>query len=386
MGYGFTPNSFTCSSIIESVEWDKVKSQEVIPDSRDVTAEIQTSSRDVSPDMVASSVDISAQYRQAMSLQIGILKIVDNTPGAGWFTSLALDSSDHPHISYQVESNENPEILKYAYWDGSIWNIDSIDSDYAGRYSSISLANNGYPHIAYGSSEDLKYCFWDGSEWQIQIIDNKAGFHPISLRLGENGNPHISYCTVDAGYSPDDLKYAYWDGSNWQIEVVDSIGAVGYGASLDLDSSGNPHISYVDISNYIIKYAFYNGDSWIIQNLDSSSDYGVRTVIHLDTSEIVHVIYMDSAFSMKYARFAGSIWQIESIVDDEIGWHPSFSLDMNQSPKICWKSNEIRYFNMHESTWQSENVTIGSHCSLGLDSIDRPHIGSWFPDDRLARR
>jgi len=36
-------------------------------------------------------------------------------------------------------------------------------------------------------------------------------------------------------------------GADWQIEVVDDVNGVGYFTSIALDSSGYPHISYLDL-------------------------------------------------------------------------------------------------------------------------------------------
>jgi hypothetical protein len=41
----------------------------------------------------------------------------------------------------------------------------------------------------------------------------------------------------------------------WRTETVDSAGDVGYFISIDLDSSGYPHISYMDLADWDLMHA-----------------------------------------------------------------------------------------------------------------------------------
>jgi hypothetical protein len=68
-----------------------------------------------------------------------------------------LDSSGNPHISYYDASNGD---LKYAYWDGSQWQIEVVESDgQVGEWTSLALDSAGNPHISYydRSKGHLKY-------------------------------------------------------------------------------------------------------------------------------------------------------------------------------------------------------------------------------------
>ena len=81
------------------------------------------------------------------------VQTVDDSYRVGKHTSIALDSSGYPHISYSKYSDNRA--LKYARWDGSAWQIEtvdgsSIDND-AGCNNAIALDSNDRPHIAYGA-------------------------------------------------------------------------------------------------------------------------------------------------------------------------------------------------------------------------------------------
>ncbi len=180
--------------------------------------------------------------------------------------SIAIDGSDHPHISYvkykggETQFLPPTPVLCYAHRTGSSWDTQTVDS---GGDNSIALDSSGRPHISYcGPGPDniysnvLKYARWTGSSWDIQTVDDADGFAGVglhnSLALDSNNHPHISYYFE----TPQDLKYAHWNGTSWQTETVDgSTGSVGWYTSIVLDSADNPHISYYDFVKKDLKYA-----------------------------------------------------------------------------------------------------------------------------------
>ena len=76
-----------------------------------------------------------------------------------------------------------------------------------GNYCSLALDNDNKPHISYYdyTNGDLKYTRWDGSTWQIETVDSTGDVGSYtSLALDKDNNPHISYYDSPNGY----LKYA----------------------------------------------------------------------------------------------------------------------------------------------------------------------------------
>jgi hypothetical protein len=133
-------------------------------------------------------------------------------------------------------------------------------SENRGLYCSIALDSKDYPYICYCEKYNyiflkLKYAYWNGSNWDIQVVDKTIDREGGGLYIVVDSNdlPHISYYD-DINR---DLKYAYINGDNWQIETIDNEGYVGEFTSIALDSKGNPYISYFDTTKGYLKMAWY---------------------------------------------------------------------------------------------------------------------------------
>lgn len=152
---------------------------------------------------------IKYAYKCEGNWQIETIQKIPGWPSYGWLssTSLFLDHQNNPHISYQGGGQYYR--LMYATKTEEGWLTESVDWDYwdywSGYHSSLSLDNEGNPHISYvnggpgGIKGFTRYAVKRGGYWWKEVIDNLAYGTTSSLCLDSLGNPHISYSTSSGG-------------------------------------------------------------------------------------------------------------------------------------------------------------------------------------------
>lgn len=129
--------------------------------------------------------------------------------------SLVLDDTGNPHIAYVFKVDSGTSRLRYTHKVGNNWEDQAVDFEsgvHTGLGASIALDENRRPHISYRNHlRVLKYAYFTGSNWTIQTIQNNVCFAGCDnpLALDANGNPHISFYEYNVfPYVPPKLKYA----------------------------------------------------------------------------------------------------------------------------------------------------------------------------------
>jgi PGF-pre-PGF domain-containing protein len=149
------------------------------------------------------------------------------------YSSIALDSHDRPHISY------------FNYWD-EVCNYQATWGTYAATDQFSWFLRPpiwGNCHYMLGG---LKYAYWNGSAWNAENVDTSsiAVGEYTSLKIDPNDHPQIAYMDVHNGL----IRYATRDqpGTRWSRFIPFKAGKKGFNSggftSLDLDARGNPRI------------------------------------------------------------------------------------------------------------------------------------------------
>ena len=190
------------------------------------------------------------------------LEVVDDGGDVGEQTDLILDSGGFPHIAYRDTSNH---LVKFAFKDHNGWNIETVESEGDDGSYGVAIAFNQAlnPCLSYGCSTypdngKLKYAWRNGTNWQIETVPDTKGFiESVSLQIDTNDFPNIAI-ESDLGL----LQYAIKDQNGWQIEIVDSRDGAGRSPSLVLDPGNVPHISYGANGVFELRYAYRLSGGW----------------------------------------------------------------------------------------------------------------------------
>jgi hypothetical protein len=301
----------------------------------------------------------------------------------GQHVSLALDpADDRPYISFYDANYEGLRMAKYVGSGGNCgsnndWECELVDQvGNVGQYSSIAIAADGLPIIAYydatngGNGGALKLAVRTVFDWDIKTIHDplfgSAGQY-ASLAVSSNVRTGIAYYYSNF-VGNDSLWYAEYVGgssgtctnTSYDCEQINYGDQVGKYTSLALDSADRPHIAYYDNQNDALKYATYDGGwfyRWIRSGV-SGHPAGKFTSIAVDVNngDRPHIAHYDSVNgTLEYAVFVGDgadgncgmnsynqwEWKCEEIDSMGTATHPrgiSLALDGAGYPIIAYQT------------------------------------------------
>ncbi|MHA1218621.1 MAG: hypothetical protein ACTSO5_08060 [Candidatus Heimdallarchaeaceae archaeon] len=270
--------------------------------------------------------------------------------------SLAVDVLGNVYIAWADEtdyagSGTDADIF-YKRWDAlsSLWtttNVVSTESTDGSDYPSLAVDTLGNVYIAWldltayagsGTDHDIFYKHWDtaSSIWTttevISIVSTYNSYNP-SIATDAEGNVHITWDdrTIYAGAGDDfDIFYKRWNTSTsiWTTTEVVSTESTGdsYDTSLAVDTLGNIHIAWYDLTDYAgagtdmdIFYKRWDTATslWTTTEVISteSTDHSYNPSLAVDTLGNVHIAWEDNTnyagagdnLDIFYKQFAGPL-------------------------------------------------------------------------------
>jgi hypothetical protein len=264
------------------------------------------------------------------------------------FCSLALDSKQHPHISFADRGTMWGDKLRHAYWDDQElkWVVQAIPlaADTIAYYTSIVLDKNDRPAISFyeydgprnsGLRVRMRVVRLTENGWEAQTVDgrNQSGKFN-SLAIDSLGRLHLGYANVKEDTAG--ARYGFFDGQQWKLEIVEQLSStqrayLGHSMAIAVDKDNDPHMTYVHYSPpYYIKYAVRKNDKWNISIVDQVAlvDYPDRNSILLDSDGQPWIGYYDKRNGiLKLAHREGSKWFAEIVDGHRSGYTSSIAID-----------------------------------------------------------
>lgn len=254
---------------------------------------------------------------------------------------IALDSHNHPHISFTANGQYCGGGLYFASFDGTGWTTNAVDSgSNKGCDSALLIDRNDKAYISYldRSQSKLKFTTNKSGSWIPYGVDSGGfstgypGSH-TSLAVDHQGQFHIAH--FDSHEDNEDLLYSVGiPNGAWTTTIVDASGHTGREPSIAIDAAGDPHIVYRSWSGWKLKYATLNPSSsnWQVSTLETGGSAGDGTgesnSILIDDGGTIHVAYTDETNGvLRYATKSTGV-SVTNEVTVKFGQYGSVTADV----------------------------------------------------------
>ncbi|MDG6229353.1 MAG: hypothetical protein QCH96_05255 [Candidatus Thermoplasmatota archaeon] len=234
------------------------------------------------------------------------IQILEHEGDVGLYCSIDIDDKNDPHISFY---DATEQVLKYTTRIDAEWYKEIVDTTLgAGHGSCLKIDKLGVIHISYSNGKDnyLYHATNRDDRWEVTCIDDTCSVvTSTSLALDSQGNPHICYYDIFSKNEKWSLNYATYVYGVWIMEKIDP--DVQYfwnewGCSIGIDRFDRVHVGYYQWKNWDLHYALKQNDEWVIESVESVGTVGAFASLALNSSGYPHISYMDlNNMALKHA-------------------------------------------------------------------------------------
>ncbi|MBL6882574.1 MAG: thrombospondin type 3 repeat-containing protein [Candidatus Poseidoniaceae archaeon] len=303
-----------------------------------------------------------------------------------WDTHMVIDDNDELHAAYST----NTGLIVYMHYDGSSWTSTQVTTGAKVGPVGIALDSNNHPHISFTGYQQycgngLRLASFDGASWSTNIIESGSNKGCDSaIIIDGNDNAYIAFQDRDQAK----LKFTTNKSGSWITYAPDSggynIAYPGYYSSLAMDDQGQFHIAHYDSDNDDLRYStgVPNG-AWTNTVVDSSGDTGRKPSIAIDAAGDPHIVYRSwSGWKLKYATLNPSSpnWQVSTIETtggqgDGTGESNSLIIDDGGMMHVAYTDETngvLRYATKSTGVTVTNEITVkfGQLGSVTADVID----------------
>ena len=303
--------------------------------------------------------------------------------------ALSLGPTDLPNLAYRDSDTDAVMLQQYVFATFYFWKTPEEVDAAGGSVVNLAMDSANHPHLSYARNPDLHYAHHNGVSWSSDMAATGAIFGAQSLALATNDKPRISYLA-----DWQDLMLAtrycnpicYWSTSGpFNTNSYDT-----RLLTLQVDGDSNPHVAAADQG---LDYFWHDGASWSSRRISDEVDYlgGKYCAFNLGPSDTPYFTFSastgDSTYALKYStRFefdAIFYWYTETIVPLAARALMKLHVDQAGQPHLIYLTddNDLMYAvkNVAAADLRFTDMTLISPTQIQL------HWGGSYEDIRVYR-
>lgn len=330
--------------------------------------------------------------------------IVDREAPVGTSTALAYDSKGFPQIAYRKAGQEGTKTVKYARFDGTDWQIATVDPEGQGRVA-MAMDSQDRPHIIYHAAEgnDLMHAMRVETGWATKLVDKGLRdnrYYTIDLKADSNDRLHIIYARhVPVQNSYERMTYAFWDNGNITANLIIQDAFTGKWATLALDAQERPNTAYYNFGGDL-RFAYLDQGVWRQETIAKDgfvNSEGFYASMQYGRDQNFYISFQNQTTSkLRMATGRPGQWKVEDVTD-LTGWEVFATpnplvLDKNDNPHIAFYDKEnadLKLAFKIDGQWRIEPVDtvgdVGQWASMALTLDGLPAISYYDASNGYLR-